>query len=87
LTQLFRVASAKLRKEVYDRYNLLCLEEAVTINSKLKSHIEADLGENKIERTTEGLEKGSQGNIQGGSGGDAESVTAFRKEWGDCPFC
>jgi len=86
--QYYRVASAKLKKEDYNRYNLLCAEEGVTINSKLKKYIEADLEENKkSERTTEGLDEGSQGNIQGGGGGDSESVTAFRKEWGDCPFC
>ena len=66
---------------------MLCAEEAVTINSKLKSHIEADLEGKKNDGTTERLDQSGKANIQGGNGGDTEELAAFRKEWGDCPFC
>ena len=87
MPQYYRTAATKLKKELYEQFQELCEKKGVTVNMLLKEHIEADLEGNKNERTGKGLEEGSKGNIQGGSGGDAESVTAFRKEWGDCPFC
>jgi len=80
----YRTASTRLEAQEWENYKQLCEQDGLTPFKDLQGFIKERL---KIERTTEGLDEGSKGNIQGGSGGDTESITAFRKEWGDCPFC
>ena len=67
MPQYYRTAATKLKKELHDSFEEYCEKKGVTISALLKEHIEADLGENKIERGK--LEKND-----GTSGGKTDSA-------------
>jgi len=84
MPQYYRTAATKLKKELYEQFQELCEKKGVTVNMLLKEHIEADLGENKNERTKKGLENRNEGDHpehrQNGNG-------IIEGEGDPCPFC
>lgn len=86
MPKYFKTVGTKVSAETHDAFLRHCVDTESSMHKEIKDFIEGVIEEDKkVERTgEEGLERGSQGNIPGGSGGVAEGPA---KEWGDCPFC
>ena len=85
MPQYYRTAATKLKKELYEQFQELCEKKGVTVNMLLKEHIEADLGENKNERTQKGLENRDEGDHPEHRQDGARIVETGGED--PCPFC
>lgn len=86
MPKYFKTVGTKVTAETHDAFLRHCVDSESSMHKEIKDFIEGVIeGDKKVERTgKEGLERRSQGNIQGGSVGAVEGI---QKAWGDCPFC
>lgn len=88
MPKYFKTVGTKIADETHAAFKKYCAEHGISMHQELKEHVEGMIEkEEKIERNTEGLEKGSRGDIQTGSSEAAEEHETTGGEWGDCPFC
>ena len=65
--QMFKVASARIHQDLYEKFDQKCVEDGLTVHMKIKNFIEEELndktGDNgSLQRSDEGIQtpKGSQ---------------------------
>ncbi len=82
MPEIFRTASARIKKKAWEDYNELCAKEGMTIHTRLKGHIEKDLEKKTIEREKTGLEKRNGGDSRKD---DRQKTGIIEND--ACPFC